>query len=160
MPISEAARNVAEHATAVAKLELELKTMELKKKAKSFGVGIGLGVGAACSPFFMVAFASRDDRRGVRDVPALVARPLIVTAVCFCSVGLLGLLARNAIKKVRRRSPNRRSVRQSSRRRHSRADATDERQVRKELDAERERLAAAIDELRASIGEEPTSAAS
>jgi Putative Actinobacterial Holin-X, holin superfamily III len=98
-PVSEAARNVAEHASSVAKLELELATLELKKKVAAFGVGIGLGVGAALLAFFMVGF-------GLATIAAALATflpwwlaLLIVTGALLLLAGLLGMLALGAIKK-------------------------------------------------------------
>ena len=98
-PVSDAARNVAEHASSVAKLELELAAIELKKKVTSFAVGIGLGVGAALLGFFMLAF-------GLATIAAVLATflawwlaLLIVTAALLLLGGLLGMLAMRAIKK-------------------------------------------------------------
>ena len=42
-----AAKQVAEHASALARLELELAALEIKRKVVSLGLGIGFGVGAA-----------------------------------------------------------------------------------------------------------------
>ncbi len=55
--IGDAAKQVADHATAIAKLEVELATVELKKKAAALGVGAGLGVAAGLMAFFMIGFA-------------------------------------------------------------------------------------------------------
>ena len=54
--VGGAAKRVAEHASAIAKLELELAGLELKKKVTSLGIGVGLAVGAAVVAFFMVGF--------------------------------------------------------------------------------------------------------
>lgn len=98
-PVSEAARNVAEHASSVAKLELELAALELKKKLTSFAVGIGLGVGAALLALFMLAF-------GLAAIAAALATflpwwlaLLVVTGGLLLLSGLLGLLAVRAIKR-------------------------------------------------------------
>jgi membrane protein implicated in regulation of membrane protease activity len=98
-PVSEAARNVAEHASSVAKLELELAALELKKKLTSFAVGIGLGVGAALLALFMLAF-------GLATIAAALATflpwwlaLLVVTGGLLLLSGLLGLLAVRAIKR-------------------------------------------------------------
>jgi Putative Actinobacterial Holin-X, holin superfamily III len=98
-PVSEAARNVAEHASSVAKLELRLATLELKKKAGSFAVGIGLGAGAALLALFMLAF-------GFATIAAVLATflswwlaLLIVTLALLLLSGLLGMLALRAIKR-------------------------------------------------------------
>jgi hypothetical protein len=42
-----AAKSVAEHASAIARLEIELAALEVKKKVTALAVGIGLGVAAA-----------------------------------------------------------------------------------------------------------------
>jgi hypothetical protein len=98
-PVSEAARNVADHASSVAKLEIELALLELKKKAVSLGLGIGLGIGAALFALFMLGF-------GLATVAAAFATflpwwlaLLIVTGILALLAGLLGMLALGAIKK-------------------------------------------------------------
>jgi Putative Actinobacterial Holin-X, holin superfamily III len=98
-PVSEAARNVAEHASSVAKLELRLATLELKKKVAAFGVGIGLGAAAGVLALFMLAF-------GLATIAAVLATflawwlaLLIVTGGLLLLSILLGLLALRAIKK-------------------------------------------------------------
>jgi hypothetical protein len=45
--LGDAAKAVAEHASAIARLELELASLEIKRKLISMGLGIGLLVGAA-----------------------------------------------------------------------------------------------------------------
>ena len=54
--VGAAAKTVAEHASAIAKLELELAGLELKKKVAALGVGIGMGVGALLMLLFMLGF--------------------------------------------------------------------------------------------------------
>src|SRR5436309_3221555 len=51
--LGTATKQVAEHASSLARLELELATLELKRKMASLGVGIGLGVGSAVFGLFM-----------------------------------------------------------------------------------------------------------
>ena len=43
--VGPAAKQVAEHASSLARLELELAVLELKKKVANLGIGIGLGAG-------------------------------------------------------------------------------------------------------------------
>src|SRR3954451_21672327 len=50
--VGGAAKSVAEHASAIARLEVELATLELKNKVTVLGVGIGMGVGAAIFGLF------------------------------------------------------------------------------------------------------------
>ena len=47
--LGDATKQVAEHASSLARLELELAQLELKRKLASLGVGIGLGVLASLS---------------------------------------------------------------------------------------------------------------
>lgn len=98
-PVSEAARNVAEHASSVAKLELELATLELKKKVVSLAVGIGLGVGAALFAFFMLAFGLATIAAALATFLAWWLALLIVTGALFLLAGMLGMVALRAIKK-------------------------------------------------------------
>jgi membrane protein implicated in regulation of membrane protease activity len=98
-PVSEAARNVADHASSVAKLEFELAALELKKKVVALGLGIGLGVGAGLFAFFMLGF-------GLATVAVAFAlflpwwlALLIVTGILAVLAALLGVLALGAIKK-------------------------------------------------------------
>jgi hypothetical protein len=99
IPVSEAARNLAEHASSVAKLELRLATLELKKKATSFAVGIGLGVAAALLALFMLAFALATIAAALATFLPWWLALLIVTAALLLLSGLLGMLALGAIKK-------------------------------------------------------------
>ena len=55
--VGPAAKQVAEHASSLARLELELAALELKKKVAAFGIGIGLGIGALLFVVFALWFA-------------------------------------------------------------------------------------------------------
>ena len=55
--VGAAAKQVAEHASAVARLELELASLELKRKVANLAVGIGLAVGAALFALYALGFA-------------------------------------------------------------------------------------------------------
>jgi putative superfamily III holin-X len=56
MGVAPAAKQVAEHASALARLELELAGLELKRKATNLGLGVGLLVGAAVFGLFALGF--------------------------------------------------------------------------------------------------------
>jgi hypothetical protein len=99
IPVAEAARNVAEHASSVAKLELRLASLELKKKVGSFAVGIGLGAAAALLAFFMLAFGLATVAAALATFLSWWLALLIVTVALLLVSGLLGLLALGAIKK-------------------------------------------------------------
>ena len=98
--VGVAAKQVAEHASTLAKLELELAGLELKQKAGSFGAGIGLGVGAAVLALYGLGFLFATAALAL----ALVLDPwlavLIVGLSLFAIAALLGLLARNRIKRA------------------------------------------------------------
>jgi hypothetical protein len=98
-PVSEAARNVAAHASSVAKLELRLATLELKKKAGSFAVGIGLGAAAGLLALFMLGFGLATIATGLATFLPWWLALLIVTIALLLLSGLLGVLALGAIKK-------------------------------------------------------------
>jgi hypothetical protein len=98
-PVSDAARNVADHATSIAKLELELATLELKKKVVGLGLGIGLGVGAGLFAFFMLAFGLAAAAAGFATFLPWWAALLIMMGIVGLLAGLLGGLALGAIKK-------------------------------------------------------------
>jgi hypothetical protein len=54
--LGASAKQVAEHASAIARLELELAGLELKRKVGNLGLGIGLAVGAAVFGLFALGF--------------------------------------------------------------------------------------------------------
>ena len=47
--VGPAAKEVAEHASTLARLELELAALEVKRKVAALGVGIGLVIGAGAT---------------------------------------------------------------------------------------------------------------
>ena len=98
--VGAAAKQVAEHASTLARLELELAGLELKQKAGTLGTGVGLGVGAAVVAFYAVGFLFAT----VAVALAIVVDPwlavLIVALGLFAVAALLGLLAVSRIKKA------------------------------------------------------------
>lgn len=98
--VGAAARQVAEHASTLAKLELELAGLELKQKAGTFGLGLGLGVGAAVVAFYAVGFLFATAAVALAIVVDAWLAVLIVALSLFIVAALLGLLAANRIKKA------------------------------------------------------------
>lgn len=98
-PVSEAARNVADHASSVAKLEIELALLELKKKVVALGLGIALGLGAAIFSLFMLGFAFATVAAAFATFLPWWLALLVVTGILLACTGLLGALALGAIKK-------------------------------------------------------------
>jgi hypothetical protein len=94
-----AAKQVAEHASALARLELELAKLEVGRKIAALGLGIGLGLGAAVLAVFAVAFLLAAAAAGLATVISTWLALLIVGAALFLVSGLLGMLALASIKK-------------------------------------------------------------
>lgn len=97
--VGGAAKQVAEHASSLAKLEIELAVLELKKKVIALGLGIGLGLGAAIFALFMLGFGLATVAAAIALVLPTWLALLIVTGGLLLLVGLLGALALGAIKK-------------------------------------------------------------
>jgi len=96
--VGTAAKQVAEHASTLAKLELELAGLELKRKAGAFGAGVGLGVGAAVVAFYGVGFLFATAAVALAIVVDPWLAVLLVTVGLFAIAGILGLLARAQIR--------------------------------------------------------------
>ena len=97
--VGDAAKHVAERASAIAKLELELAGLELKKKVAALGIGIGLGVGAALFAVFFLGFLFATLAAVLATFLPTWLALLIVTLVLLLTAGVLGLLARSSIRK-------------------------------------------------------------
>jgi len=97
--LGAAAREVAEHASALTKLELELATLELKKKAASLGIGIGLGLGAAVLALFGVGFALATAAAAIALVVPVWLALLIVTGALFLVAGIAGVIAAGRLRR-------------------------------------------------------------
>jgi 4-amino-4-deoxy-L-arabinose transferase-like glycosyltransferase len=97
--VGGAAKLVAEHASAIARLEIELTALELKKKLTSLAVGIGMGVGAAIFGLFGLAFVFATIAAALATFLATWLALLIVTLALFVLAGVLGMLALGRIKK-------------------------------------------------------------
>jgi len=97
--VGEAAKTVAEHASAIAKLELELAGLELKKKVAALGVGIGMGAGAALFGVFFLGFLFATIAAALATFLATWLALLLVTVLLLVVAGTLGVLALRAIRK-------------------------------------------------------------
>ena len=97
--VGGAAKSVAEHASAIARLEIELATFELKKKVAALGIGIGLGVGAAIFALFGLGFVFATIAAALATFLSTWLALLIVTLGLFVLAGALGVLALGKIKK-------------------------------------------------------------
>jgi hypothetical protein len=97
--LGPAAKRVAEHASALARLELELASLELKGKIAALGVGIALGLGAAVFGLMMLGFGFATIAAVLDTFLSTWLSLLIVTGVLLLLAGLLGMLALRAIKR-------------------------------------------------------------
>ena len=97
--VGGAAKQVAEHASSLAKLELELAGLELKRKAGALGAGIGLGIGAALLSFFALGFLFATIAAALALVLDTWLALLLVTVGLGEIAVVLGVLARGRIKK-------------------------------------------------------------
>ena len=97
-----AAKDVAEHASTIARLELELAQLELKKKLAALGVGIGLLAGAVAIGLYGIGFLFATITAGLATFLPVWASLLIVTVFLFLVTGILALLGG---KRVQRGTP-------------------------------------------------------
>jgi uncharacterized membrane protein YqjE len=98
--VGAAAKEVAEHASALTRLEVELAQLELKSKAASLGVGVGLGAGALVLAVFGIAFALVTIAAALALTMPWWAALLIVTGALFLIAGILGALAVGRFRKA------------------------------------------------------------
>jgi len=100
--VGPAAKQVAEHASSLARLELELAALELKKKAQSLGIGIGLGAGGVLFTVFALGFTFATIAAALATTMPVWAALLITTGILFF---LAGTLAAIGILMVRKATP-------------------------------------------------------
>jgi hypothetical protein len=98
--VGEAAKEVAEHASALAKLELELAALELKQKAGNLGAGVGIGVGAAVLAVYGIGFLFATIAVALAIVLDAWLALLLVTLGLFGIAVVLGLVARSLIRRA------------------------------------------------------------
>jgi len=96
--IGAAVKQVAEHASSLARLEIQLAAAEVQKKVKALAVGIGLGAGAALFALFALGFALAGLAAALAlEVPTWAAI-LIVAAFALLLAGGLGAAALSFFK--------------------------------------------------------------
>ena len=97
--VGTAAKQVAEHASALARLELELAGLELKSKVGALGAGAGLGVGAAIIVLYGLGFLFATAAVALALVLDLWLAMLLVTVGLFVVAGVLAFIAVRLIKR-------------------------------------------------------------
>ena len=100
--LGTAAKEVAEHASTIARLELELASLELKKKVAALGVGIGLLGGAIAIGLYGIGFLFATITAGLATFLPVWLSLLIVTLVLLATAGLLAYLG---VRSVNRGTP-------------------------------------------------------
>jgi len=98
--IRGAAKQVAEHASSIAKLELELAGLELKKKVAALGLGLALGIGAPILGLLMLGFLFATIAAAFATFLSTWLALLVVTVILLILTGVLGLLALGRFKKA------------------------------------------------------------
>lgn len=102
MGIGEAAKQVAERASSIARLELELAGLELKRKVTSLGLGIGFAIGAAVFGVFAIGVGIATAIIALAIVLELWLASLIVFGALILIVAVLGFLA---VRRIKRGTP-------------------------------------------------------
>jgi hypothetical protein len=97
--LGTAAKEVADHAKALAKLEVELAGLELKRKFASLGIGVGLLVGGAVFGLFALGFVFATIAAALATFLSTWLALLIVTVGLFVLTGTLALLGLAKVKK-------------------------------------------------------------
>jgi hypothetical protein len=96
--VGPAVKEVAEHASALARLEMELATLELKRKVAAFGMGLGLGLAAGVFLLFALGFGLAAGAAALALVVSTWLALLIVFGGLLLLALILGLFAMRAIK--------------------------------------------------------------
>jgi Putative Actinobacterial Holin-X, holin superfamily III len=97
--VGAAAKRVAEHASALARLELELAQLELKRKAVALGLGAGFGLAAGILGLFALGFGLATAAAALTLVFDTWLALLIVFGGLLLLVALLGVIALGSIRK-------------------------------------------------------------
>jgi hypothetical protein len=97
--LGSAAKEVAEHASALVRLELELAKTEVGRKVGALGMGIGLAVAALFVALYAIGFLFATITAALATFLPTWLALLIVTLFLFLLVGVLGLFAVNRFKK-------------------------------------------------------------
>jgi len=97
--VGTAAKQVAEHASTLARLELELALLEVKRKVAALGIGIGMSVAAGIFGLFALGFGLAAGAAALALVLPTWAALLIVFGILALLAVVLLLVGLSAIKK-------------------------------------------------------------
>ena len=97
--LGEAAKQVAEHASTLARLELELAATELKEKATELGKAGAFGAGALFFVLYMIGFLFATVAAALATFLPTWLALLLVTIFLLLGAVVLGLLAAKSLKR-------------------------------------------------------------
>ena len=97
--LGAAAKQVAEHASSLARLELELAKLEIGRKVAALGIGIGLGLSAALFGLFALGLLFAAAAAAIATTVSTWLALLIVGGGLIVLAGILGVLALGLIKR-------------------------------------------------------------
>jgi hypothetical protein len=97
--VGTAAKQVAEHASTLARLELELALLEVKRKVAALGVGIGMSIAAGVFGLFALGFGLAAAAAALALVVPMWASLLIVCGALVLLAAILLFAGLGAIKK-------------------------------------------------------------
>jgi Putative Actinobacterial Holin-X, holin superfamily III len=94
-----AAKQVAEHASSLARLELELAAAELKAKGAALGMGAALGAGALFFVLYAIGFMFATIAAALATFLPTWLALLLVTVFLLLGAGVLGFLAMRSVQR-------------------------------------------------------------
>jgi uncharacterized membrane protein YqjE len=97
--VGAAAKQVAEHASTLARLEVELASLELKSKVAALGIGAGLTIAAAIIALFALGFGLAAGAVALAIVLDAWLALLLVFAGLLLLAGVLVLIGLNMLKR-------------------------------------------------------------
>ena len=97
--LGAAAKQVAEHASTLARLELELAGLEVKRKVAALGVGLGLAVAAGVLALFAIGFGLAAAAVALALVVSTWLALLIVFGALLLLAVILGLVGMSAMRR-------------------------------------------------------------
>jgi hypothetical protein len=97
--VGPAAKEVAEHASTIARLELELALLEVKRKVVALGFGIGALVGAGLFVLFALGFALAAAAAALALAVSTWVALLIVAGALVLGSLILALIGMKAVRK-------------------------------------------------------------
>jgi hypothetical protein len=97
--VGPAAKQVAEHASTLARLELELAGLEVKRKVAALGVGLGLAVAAGVLALFAIGFGLAAAAVALALVVSTWLALLIVFGALLLLAVILGLVGMSAMRR-------------------------------------------------------------